>query len=199
MLPDYPELKRELRHDLNLLVQILVDLNAPLMREVQHLGQAEGDRFTYETVDGSVVTKDFKTFSATVRLPTGLSSSETSEEFMTQTAEAAKTMAAQSEGLLFSTLHEITAETGNVLHAEGRPFEPGMIWDMIEKCDVNFDEKTGEPQLPAFVVHPDMMKSIAAKFPEWEADPKLQARRSAVLRQKKEEWRDRESRRKLVG
>ena len=63
---------------------------------------------------------------------------------------------------------------------------------------IDFDEK-GNPILPTIVLHPDMMKRIEGKLAEWESDPELQARRKNILAKKKEEWRDRESNRKLVG
>jgi hypothetical protein len=42
-----------------------------------------------------------------------------------------------------------------------------MIWDMMEKADLDFDEKTEQPKFPTIYMHPDMMKAIAPKLPEW--------------------------------
>lgn len=199
MLPDYPELKRKFRADLNLQLQILVNQNAPLAGEIKNLRQMEGDKFTYENTEGEHETKKFLEISAKIEIPGGLSSSETMEQFKTKMVEAAKSIAQQSEGILFSTMDEVTRKTGNVFNAGGKPFDPDMFWDMIEKVQMDFDEKTGEPHFPTVVLHPEMMKAIAPKIPEWEADPRLQKRRREVLAKKKEEWRDRESLRKLVG
>jgi hypothetical protein len=199
MLPDYPHLKEQLRAELNLLLQMAVNLSAPLAGSIRSYRQVEGDRFTYETTEGQVVTKKFLKFSSKVEVPAGLSASETHQRIMEESVKAAKDIAQQSEGLLFSTLDETTREVGNAFDAGGKPFDPNMFWEMLEKTDMDFDEKTEEPHFPTICMHPDMMKSIAPKIPEWEADPRLQARRAEVLRTKKEEWRDRESRRKLVG
>jgi hypothetical protein len=198
MLPDYPELKRELVADLNLLLRLLVRQNAPLVGRIKNYRQVEGDKFTVETNE-QYVTKTFKQLSAQVAIPAGLSSSDTHTKFMEQLVDAAENIAHQSEGMLFSTLDEVTASTGNVLDAKGEPFHPSVLWDMVEKTDLEFDEKTGKPRLPSIVLHPDVMKSILPKFAEWEADLELKARRTEVLEKKKDEWRDRESRRKLVG
>jgi hypothetical protein len=199
MLPDYPELKRKLREDLNQQLQLLVIHNAPLVREIRQSCQAEGDRFTYENTEGEHVTKKFREISAEFEVPANLSSAEMNEQFRVKMVEAAKAIAQQSEGMLFSTMEEVTTRVGNTFDARGRPFEPNMLWDMIERMQMDFDEKTGEPKLPTVVLHPDMMKAIAPKIPEWEADPQMQKRRREVLARKKVEWNDRESLRKLVG
>jgi hypothetical protein len=174
-------------------------MSAPLASRIKSYHQTEGDQFTYETTEGEQVTKKFLRVEAKFEVPAGMSSSATQEEFNRQAVEAAKAIAQQSEGILFSTFREETTRAGNAIDAGGKPFDPDMMWDGIEKMDIDFDERSGEPEMPTIVVHPDMMKAIAQKIPEWEADPALQKRRIEVLRKKKEEWRDRESRRKLVG
>jgi len=199
MLPDYPEIKRELRADLNLQLCLVVNMSAPLAGRIKSYVQVEGDRFTYETTEGELVTKKFLRMEAKFEVPGGLSSAETYEECMNKATEAAKSIARQSSDVLYSTMEQETSRAGNAFDAKGKPFHPTMMWDMIEKMELDFDERTEQAKMPTIVMHPDMLKAIASKFPEWEADPELQKRRSEVLRQKKEEWRDRESRRKLVG
>ena len=199
MLPDYPELKRELRADLNLQLRLVVNMSAPLASRIRSYYQAEGDKFTYETTEGKRITKRFLRMAAKLEVPAGLSSSATHEEFTKHALEAAKGIAQQSEKLLFSTLDEEIKQVGNAIDVGGRPFDPNMMWDGIERMDLDFDERSGEPKMPTIVVHPDTMKALAQKIPKWEADPALQRRRAEVLARKKEQWRDRESHRKLVG
>src|SRR5713226_687449 len=103
MLPDYPELKRELLADLNLQVQLVVNQTAPLAGGIRNSLQIEGDKFTYETTEGKCVTKKFLELSAKVEVPSGLSSPDTHEQFTDKVLEAAKNIAHQSEGILFST------------------------------------------------------------------------------------------------
>lgn len=199
MLPDYPELKRELRADLNLQLRLILNISAPLASGIRSYVQAEGNSFTYETTEGEIITKKFLRMEAKFEVPGGLSSAQTYEEFMSKATEAAKSIARQSSDVLYSTIEQETTRIGNALDARGKPFHPNMMWDMIEKMELDFDERTEQAKMPTMVMHPDMLKAIASKFREWEADPELQKRRSEVLRKKKEEWRDRESRRKLVG
>jgi hypothetical protein len=72
-----------------------------------------------------------------------------------------------------------------------------MLMDMLETMPIDFD-RSGKPKMPTVVLHPDMFRSIEPKLREWEKDPELRARREAMLARKKEEWRVRESRRRLV-
>lgn len=199
MLPDYPELKHELRADLNFQFRLMVNMAAPLASRIRSYYQAEGDHFTFETTEGQLVTKGFQRMEARFELPTGLASSATHEEFLKRASESAKAIAHQTEGVLFSTLDEETRRSGNAIDAKGKPFDPGLMWDAIERMDLEFDECSGEPKMPTIVLHPDMMKAIAQKIADWEADPAFQKRRIEVLAAKKEQWRDRESCRKLVG
>jgi hypothetical protein len=177
----------------------MVNMYAPLASRLKAYHQEEGDKFAIETTEGKIITKGFRRMEARFEVPRGLSSTATHEEFINQTSEAAKSIARQSEGILFSTLDEETKRVGNAIDAKGKPFDANMMWDALEKIDLEFDERSGEPKMPTIVVHPEMMRAIAQKITEWEADPALHKRRIEVLRKKKEEWRDRESRRKLVG
>jgi hypothetical protein len=101
MLPDYPDLKQQLRTELNLLLQMTVNLNAPLAGNVRQYRRVKGDRFTYETTEGEVVTKRFLKISAKVEVPARLSPSETQQRIMEEAAKAAKDIAQQSEGHFF--------------------------------------------------------------------------------------------------
>lgn len=198
MLPDFPDVKRELQRRLVKRFEWLVDQKAPISARIRRFRQAEGDKFVFEDEEGNVVRKGFHTFEARVEIPTALPITQAATVAADQLERAAEHMAAESEGLLFTTLQEAVASVGNVFDARGQPFHPSMMWDMIEGMQIDFD-KYGRPEMPLIVLHPDAFESIRPKLPEWEADPILKKRRNEVLTKKKEEWRDRESNRKLAG
>jgi hypothetical protein len=198
MLPDYPEIKRHLHRQLMTQFEALVATKAPLAAQLRRIRQHEGDRFIFEDDEGHVTEKRHLTFQAPVQLPLRKPISETSLAVTEQLERAAESIAAQSEGLLFTAVQEAVESVGNAYDARGKEFHPNMMWDMLESIHVDFD-KHGEPELPTIVLHPDMLAAIRHKLPEWEADPDLKKRRTEVLQRKKEEWRDRESHRKLVG
>ena len=63
---------------------------------------------------------------------------------------------------------------------------------------MDFDE-AGNPQGVAFVVNPKVMPSIADALSQALADPDNERRYKAIINRKREEFRVRESNRKLVG
>jgi hypothetical protein len=198
MLPDYPELKEYFINQIDRQIRVMVEKNAPLFATIKAQRQWEGDRFAFENENGELVAKKFVTFEVEGKIPRNLSSEATQEHTKSMMDQMAKGLASQSEGLLFSTLKEVLDSTGNHIDARGKEFDPWLMWNAIEKMEIDFDP-SGNPILPCIVMHPDLFASISKKIPEWEADQALQRRRNEVLDKKKEEWRDRETNRKLVG
>ncbi len=198
MLPDFPDVKAKLEARLLKHFQALIDRKAPLMARIRRYRQAEGDKFVFEDDAGNVIRKGFLKFQASVEVPMSLPIDQAARMSAAQLEGAAEKIAAQSEGLLFTTLGEAVESVGNVLDARGEPFSPSMMWDAIEKMQVDFNDR-GQPEMPTIVLHPDTFEAIRPKLQQWENDPLLRKRRREVLMKKKEEWRDRESNRKLVG
>jgi hypothetical protein len=198
LLPDYPDIKVQLFDNLTQALWGLVDNNAPLAARIKNYRQVEGDKFSYETIDGQLEVKEFKQIKLEAALPAGLTSSETAELAERKLSELAQKLAQQSEGLLFSTIEQAAQTSGNVVDARGMPLDPSKYWDQIERMPIDFDS-AGKAELPTIIVHPDVFAELRRKILESENDPKEQKRRREVLAKKREEWRDREGNRKLVG
>src|SRR5262249_54544676 len=111
---------------------------------------------------------------------------------------AADDMARQTETMLFRKLDETTAQVGNVLDAGGRPFEPSMLLEMLERTWIDFNDE-GKPKMPTIVLHPNVFESVKERLLALDSDGDFQAKQAEILAKKKEQWRDRESNRKLVG
>lgn len=198
MLPDYPQLKRKFRQRLFRFMQRKINEGAPLVARIPHFIQSEGLGFRYEDSSGAVRTSSPAEVKATFSIPKNLPPLKTIQQVFEALQSAAQDMARQSETALFRTLDESTRESGNVVDSAGRPFEPGILLETLEKIWIDFDEN-GHPEMPTMVLHPDLFNSIKDRLPEWESDPEFISKRREILAKKKEEWRDRESHRKLVG
>ena len=98
----------------------------------------------------------------------------------------------------YEGLRKLADETGNVVSADGEPFSIDLFFEVLEKIDIDFDE-AGNPKGLRFVAHPKMSSSIAKVFSQAEADPENNRRYKEIMERKREEWRARESNRKLVG
>jgi hypothetical protein len=65
-----------------------------------------------------------------------------------------------------------------------------MVLDMMERVDWSPDS--------VFIAHPVMAEAMQELWKEWEKDAAFMKKVKEVEYRKKEEWRDRESNRKLV-
>lgn len=118
----------------------------------------------------------------------------THEIVLNKINETAKEMAEQIKKSYYGTLIEAAEEAGNVTSTDGKPLSVDMILEMLEKMNVSFDEE-GNPSGLTFAGSPELRPVIAEVISQAESDPRYQT----LMEEKKEEWRARESRRKLVG
>ena len=198
MLPDFPKLKGEYRKGLLRHMEESVAEKAPLAGRIGVVRQWEGSDSTHEDSSGVIRHAKSEKLSTEFSIPKNLPPGKSIEETLKSLNAAAEDMAKQTETTLFTALEEVTSETGNVLDAGGKPFEPSMLLQMLDTVWIDFD-KNGKPQLPTIVLHPELFKTIKERFPDLDSDQEFLARRAEILAKKKEEWRDRESNRKLVG
>ena len=101
--------------------------------------------------------------------------------------------------MLYRKHGEATARVGNQVDAGGAPFSADLYFEMLEKLQIDFDD-LGEPDTGGarLVMHPDMAERVIPLMKAWEADETFQQRYRDLMLRKRDEWRDRESNRKLV-
>jgi len=99
--------------------------------------------------------------------------------------------------MLFDAVDNATRETGNVVDAKGKPFDFNTFIELLEKLQIDFN-RMDKPIMPSIIIHPSMLPQIQAKLKEAENNPEFQKRMEQLIEQKKREWNDRESNRKLV-
>ncbi|MBZ5612472.1 MAG: hypothetical protein LAO23_00585 [Acidobacteriia bacterium] len=198
MLPDFPKVKNSIHKAQIRSLYAEIDKHAPVISQVKQTRQHEGDKSAIRDQDGKLRTSAFKTIGSRLEIAANLGSEEMKEQAKNKLQELALNLAQQSEKMMFSAVEEATSEVGNALDARGKPFHMSMLLDMLEKMQIDFDQNNN-PIMPTLVLHPDMLQAIQTKIVEWENDPGLKRRKKEILSRKREEWRDRESNRKLVG
>lgn len=107
-------------------------------------------------------------------------------------------MARQISEMLFKMLGDATAKTGNVVDAKGQPISFEVLMEALSALPVEFDEVSGEPTL-SIVISPKQAERVKAMSEEYEQNPEQKRRHQELLAKKREEWRARSSRRRLVG
>jgi hypothetical protein len=84
---------------------------------------------------------------------------------------------------MYDTVDQVTTLVGNTVDGGGKPFNPDLLLDMLEKVDVPFNER-GEPIIPTLVMHPDVYrKAKDTKFTKGQEE-----RQKQILDKKKQEY-----------
>lgn len=117
--------------------------------------------------------------------------------YLAKAEEMAEEIARQQMGQFYSMMGRICAKAGTAMDAGGRPFDPMMWLDGLEKLEIEFDDH-GNPLMPAMIVSPDMESKVKERFASAEQSSEYRRRRDELMTRKWAEWRDREADRKLV-
>jgi hypothetical protein len=111
---------------------------------------------------------------------------------------AADQMALRNTKLFIEEVRRATEEVGNVVDAHGQPVSKELLLQMLEKLAIDFDQN-GNPELPAIVAGTKICEALVRLGGELDNDADWERRFGEIIARKKEEWRARESDRKLVG
>jgi hypothetical protein len=147
--------------------------------------------------DGSEETIEMKHHQAEVRISDEELEHLSTEEIHRKFDEAAREMARQMTQTCFQTVEKGVKEVGNVVHYAGRLTIDDVL-GFYEKVLIDFDDN-GRPELPTIICGKDMMEELRGLNSQIESDPETNKRFAELMVSKKEEWRDREASRRLVG
>ena len=158
----------------------------------------EGDKHTIVREDNSIDEGSLE--NTTVKLEVKLDEVEkmNHEMVLDKINQTGEEMAEKTTKLAFEQIKKSVEEAGNVASTGGKPLSVNSLFDVLEKIDIDFDE-AGNPNELSIVVHPERLSSISRVISQAEANPENDRRYKAIMERKREEWRARESNRKLVG
>lgn len=197
MLPDYPELKRELLQRLKLRVQTAA-VDEPVLRDLKAFRIHEGRCTVLTREDGSTQEMNFTSpvsGEATLRI-----------DDIRLKGEGASLKAADDIALglqesmatrFFETISKSVDDVGNSFDAKGKPMTADMILEMLDRMELSFDDE-GNWQPPRIIHGPALAATAAEVQKQLGVDRTLRARQDAIVNRQREEWRVREARRKLV-
>jgi hypothetical protein len=198
MLPDFPRIKKELDDIITVRLRLLVYAGDPVLSQIGRSLQHEGDEMTYDTLDGGTKTMDYKPIESVLSLRREDLRGLAVRDILNRIDTLAADMSRQAAKLMFDRIGEVCEASGNRVDAGGRPFTFEIFYEMLDRVQIDFDEKTAKPKMPSLVVGPAIADKLPTLFGEWDADPALHARLVALIEKKRQEWHDRESHRKLV-
>jgi hypothetical protein len=198
VLPDFREAKEKLERSLMRRISDQVKKPDPVLAMIRTVRQHEGRRHVWSTDQGKERSTGYQPAAAEITINQHETLDWTISDIARQADTIADQMMDQIVPNIFTTLKETTEEVGNVVDAKGEPFSIELFLESIEKVHIDFDEVTGQPHLPTMFVGPKLADRVQTLLPEWDQNAEYKARFDALIAQKKVDWNDRESNRKLV-
>lgn len=194
MLPDFLKTKEKLRRKLDYTLKHAILSHIVPIDDIPESISFEGNKTVTIYEDGSVSKTDPKDIDVKLAAKSADVETMTHEMVLEIIDRLAKKIAEEQKKLFYEEIGRSAAEVGNVISGDGNSLTIDMLYQMLEKIPRDFDER-GNPTELRVAVSPSLFSSIANIISQAEADPRFHA----LIEQKKEEWRVRESNRKLVG
>ncbi len=197
MLPDYPHIKKEVQDILLRYLKERVFAHAPILRGIGRTAQHEGDKHPFRDVDGNEDQIEYQEFATCESITRQEMRHGTFQVVLSTYDEMAEAFAEAQSKMLFATVSEAAESVGNVIHANGALTKEKFL-ELLNTVQRDFHPRTGEPQPLSLVLHPETLARIEHDLESWEEDQHFVAELSAIEQRQRLDWRDRESRRRLV-
>lgn len=197
MLPDLPDLKKDIDEILHLYLRNQVNKKLGFFNEVPKQIIHEGDKLKITRADGSVEVSALERASAEMSLDLADIPRLTLQEKIIKINDVADKMALQISKHLYGSLNKTLEEAGQSSDNKGRPLDAEVIFSTLEKIQLEFDD-FGKLEL-SIVVSPELLPKAEQILEQIKSDPHLRKRYDEIIMRKRIEWRDREAARKLVG
>ena len=198
MLPDFLKVKEKLQKMLDYQMR---QAHLSHMGPLANIAVAmvfEGNKTVLIREDGSVDEQSPETAIADIEITSAEVEEMRPEMVLDKINNAAQKIAEQQARTFYRQIDKSAKEDGTVVSSGGEPFSMDLHFEMLEKIDIDFDEE-GNPEGVAFVAHPSMFSSISDVLSQALAEPDNDRRYKEIMERKREEFRVRESNRKLVG
>jgi len=200
MLPDFPSSKRDIDQLIRLRLQRSIRQRSVLAGLAASIVQHEGELMAYDqlTKEGKrTLTGEYEKAEAGVTISLEEIPTLTGENLYKKLDQLAEDIARQTSQTGFRRLEETLANAGTGVDAGGQPLTPELYMQSLEAMEINFNPDTLEPTF-VLIIHPAMRPSLEKVKDLMENDPEYKGKYEALMARKLEDWRDRESRRKLV-
>ena len=196
MLETIPKLEEEFSRLASRFIENAIRARAPAFRQISRHRVWEGRQSTIVRPNGDEDDTEFHEFSTESEISVDTILYSSLDEILQCFMPVAKAMARDHEKMLFETINQVTARTGNVVHG-GQGLSYDKILEALETIQIDFDAD-GNPMMPTIIVGPAM----EAKMRELINDPTgkdFQKRQADIIDKKRLEWCAREASRTLVG
>lgn len=197
MLPDFPKTKKMIGELLMHYLQRRVLFHMGYMGQIPRIVVPEGRGNRLIRADGTTDDVPMNRISASAEVNADPAYGLDFAQQLRHLDDIAEQLAKQQVRAAIQRVDEVAEEAGNVLHFPGGQLDMKALNDLLETVDVDFDGE-GNPIMPSVLCGPEIFKKSVERREEIESDEAEKSRQKAILARKKEEYRARESRRRLV-
>jgi hypothetical protein len=196
-LPLYPKFKKDLESWLMTIMKGAVREALGPIGEAPRFTQHEGDTHSYMTVDGDQRTTDYQNIGVEIEIDRSNIPNMSFEDILRLTVSKGRELGAQQAEYHYGVINNVIEESGNVVHAGGEPLTIDHLLGVIEQMQISFDPD-GNPRIPSIIANPETGSRVKQILAEAEQDAEARARLQQIIENKRREWDEAESRRKLV-
>lgn len=197
MLPDFPTQKKKLAEIWHQYLYQRYREYLGFWSQLPTHNHPEGGSWSIERADGTKDTQEYRKLESMFFVTVEEAPTLTADLIRKKLDMVARDMAQQTSQGIFETLNDNLEKHGQLVDAEGRPFSKELFLELLEKVEFDFT-KDGKPILPSLLMHPRLYETIKDVIATWETDPGFATKHEQIIELKRMNWRDRESRRKLV-
>ena len=198
MLPDYPKIKERLLKIYSTQMKE-TSWKSYLLSKINRIVLHEGDRIGIVREDGSNSEIKMEKQEVHIRIPVEYITAGNHKKISEIVAVAAEEMRKKITQNIYTSISDAADSVGNTINAKGMALNPDHIYELFDKVQLDFDKNGNIKEGFEFHIHPDTIEAVKRVSQEIESDPIQKKRFDELIARKREEWRVRESNRKLVG
>ena len=198
MLPDYLKVKKQLQKMLQYRLNHEYLLNMGPLAKIPESMVLEGNKTVLIREDGSVDDRDPEVAITDIKVELSEVERMTPTIVLNKIDKAAREMARQLGKLFYEEIARLADEGNQVVAVDANSFSIDTYFEMLERIEMDFDE-AGNPGEIMAPVHPRDFPAIKDALEKAAGDPETDRRYHAIMERRREEFRVRESNRKLVG
>ena len=198
MLPDYPQIKAELKTATEEFMQFRFRQYLGPLADIPEVRVFEGNSKKHFGRTGGSHESPMIDITAKMNIHKDDLPNRSLWQHLGDLDSLAKDMAYKMSTRVYQGISKAVDDAGNVVSTQGIGFRPDALLEAMAKVAVEF-EQDGTPRMPSFHVGEQNAEALRNALQEMERDPEMRRRQSDIMKQKREEWRAREASRRLVG
>lgn len=196
MLPDFPRTKGEISSMLLRRFRLQAQRGTPLEHMGTYVTLHEGKGYSYPQEGFGTIADKLEEFQVPVSLNCKDIPNLSFQDIVAKVDRWSEDLRRMLSQQMYAKLDESAEKAGTAIDAGGKEFSQELLLEMFDRVQLDFDA-AGKPT-QVIVAHPETAAQMQRKWQEWERDPDFMKKFQELMRRKHEEWRVRESNRKLV-